>query len=451
MNYQETLTYLYESTPMFQKIGGKAYKEGLENTQMLDEYFKHPHQNFKTIHIAGTNGKGSCSHTLAAILQAAGYTVGLYTSPHLIDFRERIRINGEMVSEEYVVQFVENHRSFFEPLSPSFFELTTAMAFRYFADQKVDVAIIEVGLGGRLDCTNIISPDLSIITNISFDHMQFLGNTLPEIALEKAGIMKPHTPVVIGEATDELRDVFLKKAKAVDAPILFAEDSYPELKIETILPKSSQATSSKGTYTHFTIEEGGQMRFEALGELAGEYQQKNGRTIFTAAQELKKMGYQINDEHLKYGLEHVTEMTHIMGRWQVLGHTPTIVCDTGHNKAGLSSIVTQLNDLKENGGYQQLHFIIGMMRDKDVDSVLHLLPSYATFYFTQASVDRTLKACELKESAALLGLKGEAYLSVSDAFKAAKEKSLPEDLIFIGGSNFIVADLLASSDTFDLH
>ena len=312
MDYQHTLEYLYNSVPMFQQVGSSAYKEGLENTLALDEHFGHPHRNFRTIHVAGTNGKGSCSHTLAAILQEAGYRTGLYTSPHLVDFRERIRVNGQPIPEEYVIRFVEEERSFFEPLSPSFFELTTAMAFRYFADQKVDVAIIEVGLGGRLDCTNIIRPDLCIITNISFDHTQFLGSTLAQIASEKAGIIKQGIPVVIGETTPETRPVFAEKAQAVQAPICFAEDHVPE------------------EYSDMDYE------------LKGLYQEKNRRTLLTALPLLKKAGYHLSEQAIRNGFAHVCELTGLMGRWQKLQDAPPLICDTGHNVGGITYIAEQL-------------------------------------------------------------------------------------------------------------
>ncbi|MCR4764804.1 MAG: bifunctional folylpolyglutamate synthase/dihydrofolate synthase [Bacteroidaceae bacterium] len=410
MNYQETITYLYEQVPMFQRVGGSAYKEGLSNTWALDEHFNHPHRSFRTIHVAGTNGKGSVSHTLAAVLQSAGYKTGLYTSPHLIDFRERIRINGTPISKEYVVDFVEKERNFFEPLHPSFFELATAMAFRYFADEKVDVAVIEVGLGGRLDCTNIIQPDLSIITNISFDHVQFLGNTLTLIAGEKAGIIKPHTPVVIGETTPETKAVFLAKATEVEAPIYFAEEN------------------DKEDYTGVEYE------------LKGIYQEKNRRTLFTALPILEKVGYHIDGESVRNGFAHVVELTGLMGRWQQLHSYPTLVCDTGHNVGGITYVVEQLQQQK----CKQLRIVIGMVNDKDISGVLALLPQEATYYFTQASVHRALPAEQLMTLATKAGLKGEAYPSVATAVKAALKESLPEDFIFVGGSNFIVADLLES-------
>ena len=417
MDYQNTLKYLYESTPMFQQIGGKAYKPGLETTHKLDEHLGHPHQQFRTIHIAGTNGKGSCSHTIAAVLQAAGYKVGLFTSPHLIDFRERIRINGEMIPEDYVVSFVEEHRSFFEPLHPSFFELTTAMAFRYFADQQVDVAVIEVGMGGRLDCTNIIHPDVCIITNISFDHTQFLGDTLAKIAGEKAGIIKGGIPVVIGETTPKTRPVFLEKAQTTGAPIYFAEENdredYPGIEYE----------------------------------LKGLYQQKNARTVLTALPLLKEAGYRLDGQAVRSGFARVVELTGLMGRWQKLQDSPTLICDTGHNVGGITYITEQLKQQT----YRQLHIVIGMVNDKDIRGVLALLPREATYYFTKASVKRALPASELQELAAAAGLEGDCYPDVPAAVRAAQEKSLPEDFIFVGGSSFIVADLLANRDALNLY
>lgn len=417
MDYQNTLTYLYNSVPMFQQVGGSAYKEGLENTLTLDEHFAHPHRSFRTIHVAGTNGKGSCSHTLAAILQEAGYRVGLYTSPHLVDFRERIRINGKPVSEEYVIRFVEEERSFFEPLHPSFFELTTAMAFRYFADEKVDVAVVEVGLGGRLDCTNIIRPDLCIITNISLDHTQFLGSTLAQIAGEKAGIIKSGIPVVIGETTPETKPAFLQKAQEVSAPIYFAEENdredYPGVEFE----------------------------------LKGLYQTKNKRTILTALPLLKEAGYRLDEQSVCSGFAHVVELTGLMGRWQKLQESPTLICDTGHNVGGIACIVEQLRQQS----YRQLHIVIGMVNDKDVRGVLALLPKEAVYYFTKASVKRALPEEELQVLAAAAGLEGNTYPDVPAAVRAAQEKSLPEDFIFVGGSSFIVADLLASCNALNLH
>ena len=402
---------------MFQQVGGAAYKEGLENTLTLDAHFGHPHRRYRTIHVAGTNGKGSCSHTLAAVLQEAGYKVGLYTSPHLVDFRERIRVNGEPVSEEYVIRFVEEERGFFEPFHPSFFELTTAMAFRYFADERVNVAVIEVGLGGRLDCTNIIRPDLCVITNISFDHVQFLGDTLAKIAGEKAGIIKRGVPVVIGEATEETRPVFEAKAKETDAPIYFAEDcdreDYPDIEFE----------------------------------LKGLYQKKNKQTLLTALPLLKEAGYHIDEQAVRSGFAHVTSLTGLMGRWQKLQNSPTLVCDTGHNVGGIRYIVEQLKEEK----YRRLHIVMGMVNDKDVRGVLGLMPKKAVYYFTQASVKRAMPAGRLKELGLEAGLRGECYADVPAAVRAAQKESLPEDFIFVGGSSFIVADLLANRDALNLH
>lgn len=424
MNYEETLDYLYNSAPLFQHIGKDAYKEGLENTYLLDEHFNHPHRQFRTIHIAGTNGKGSCSHTLAAILQAAGYKTGLYTSPHLIDFRERIRINGTPVSKEYVTDFVEKHRAFFEPLHPSFFELTTAMAFHYFAQEQVDVAIIEVGLGGRMDCTNIIRPDLCVITNISFDHVQFLGNTLAKIAGEKAGIIKENIPVVIGETTPETKPVFIDRAKEVNAPIYFAEE-------EQLLQTSGINKEGKRIYQTADYT-------DLEGELGGLCQLKNTNTLLTAIRLLKQTGYQFTEDNVRKGFSQVCRLTGLMGRWQKLESDPTLVCDTGHNVGGITYIVEQLRHQK----YEQLHIVMGMVNDKDISGVLAILPKDAIYYFTKANVKRALSEKELQSMALQSGLHGNTYPNVETAVTAAKEKAGKNDFIFVGGSSFIVADLL---------
>ena len=424
MTYQETIEYLFNSAPLFQNVGKDAYKEGLENTHTLDEHFGHPHRKFKTIHVAGTNGKGSCSHTLAAILQSAGYKVGLYTSPHLVDFRERIRVNGEVISKEYVIDFVEQHRSFFEPLHPSFFELTTAMAFNWFAMQGVDVAVIEVGLGGRLDCTNIISPDLCVITNISFDHIQFLGDTLAKIASEKAGIIKPKIPVVIGEIHPETESVFINKSDLESAPIHFAQR-------ESSVQKA--IFTPEGGITYHTTE------YPLLkGQLGGYCQVKNTQTILTAVRILQEKGYHIEKEHVYQGFAEVCLLTGLMGRWQILQEQPKMICDTGHNKAGIEYIVKQLSAQE----YRQLHIVLGMVNDKDISGVLAMLPKEATYYFTKASVSRALSEEKVKELAQQAGLQGNTYPNVEEAVQAACSEAHPDDLIFVGGSTFIVADLL---------
>ena len=426
MTYTETVEYLFNSTPMFQNVGSAGYKEGLDNTITLDNHFDNPHNKFKTIHIGGTNGKGSCSHTIAAILQSAGYKVGLFTSPHLVDFRERIRINGVMIPEQYVVDFVENEKDFFEPLHPSFFELTTALAFKYFAENNVDIAVIEVGLGGRLDCTNIISPILSVITNIGFDHIQFLGNTLEKIASEKAGIIKNNTPVVIGETTPETRTVFIQKATSTNSAIYLAEEN------DIIL--SHQHSHNGGidyeTKTYGTIH----------GELSGLCQIKNTATILTAINVLAKIGLAIQPENIIEGFKHVCELTGLRGRWEKINKNPITICDTGHNVNGLEYIVRQLQQQK----YEKLHIVFGMVNDKDIEGVLSIMPKDATYYFCQASVKRAMPSQQLKTLAEAHELKGNTFANVLDAYNSARQNASQNDFIYIGGSSFIVADLIAS-------
>jgi dihydrofolate synthase/folylpolyglutamate synthase len=423
MNYQETLNYLFTCAPMFQQVGSAAYKEGLENTITLDEHFEHPHRQFHSIHIAGTNGKGSCSHTLAAILQEAGYRVGLYTSPHLRDFRERIRINGKPVSEQYVIDFVKQEKTFFEPLHPSFFELTTAMAFKYFAERKIDVAVVEVGLGGRLDCTNIIYPDVSVITNISFDHMQFLGNTLAAIASEKAGIIKKGIPVVIGETVSETLPVFQKRAQEVGAPLLLAEET-PKVTDSRILSNGMEYD----TTTYGTLH----------GELGGLYQAKNTNTILAVLPVLLAKGYRITEQNVHDGFAKVCELTGLEGRWQKLQSHPTVVCDTGHNVGGFTYIVKQLAMQQ----CRKMRIVFGMVNDKDISGVLAMLPKDATYYFTRAVVKRALPEEELKGIATTAGLQGKTYSNVPLALQAALQDSSPDDFIYVGGSSYIVSDLL---------
>lgn len=424
MNYQETIEYLFNSTPVFEKVGAKAYKPGLQTTETLDKHFGHPHRQFKSIHVAGTNGKGSCSHTLAAILQSEGYKVGLFTSPHLVDFRERIRVNGECISEQYIIDFVEKERRFFEPLHPSFFELTTALAFKYFAEQKVDIAIIEVGLGGRLDCTNIITPILSIITNISKDHTQFLGNTLADIAGEKAGIIKPEVPVIIGEDLPETRPVFQQKAQKENSPIIFAQDENQQevQKAEHINGKMEYTTRTWGKLT---------------GELCGDYQAKNMNTILNAVKYLtlvKNKGTSI-----KYGISHVTELTGLMGRWQKIQDKPLVICDTGHNVGGWQYLAPQI----KAQACRQLRIVFGMVDDKDVTTVMKMLPKDAIYYWTQATTKRAIKVEKIAELGTSLGLNGNVYPSVNKAFKAAQADAAEDDFIFVGGSSYIVADFLS--------
>ena len=425
MNYQETIEYLYNSTPVFEHIGASAYKEGLENTLALDEHFNHPHTHFLSIHIAGTNGKGSCSHSLAAILQAEGYKVGLYTSPHLVDFRERIKVNGKMIPEQYVIDFVRNERSFFEPLHPSFFELTTALAFKYFAEQKVDIAIIEVGLGGRLDCTNIITPILSVITNISLDHTQFLGNSLAEIAGEKAGIIKQGVPTIIGEAVPETRVVFQSKAQKMDSVITFAED-IPALLSSHILPNGGIKY---------------QTRFfgDIEGELGGTYQEKNTNTVLTAAMYLYNKGIIKDVTSISLGLSKVCETTGLMGRWQKLKEHPLVICDTGHNAGGWKYLSQQIKQQP----CKHRRIIFGMVDDKDLHTVIRMLPKEATFYWTQPSTKRAFPVKKIAEEAKEYGLDGNCYETVKDAYMTALKDAGEEDFIFVGGSSYIVADLLS--------
>mgnify|MGYP001771311745 FL=1 len=424
MNYQETLNYLYNSTPVFEHVGAVAYKEGLQNTLALDKHFNHPHTNFKTIHIAGTNGKGSCSHSLASILQEAGYKVGLYTSPHLVDFRERIRVNGQCISKERVVKFVEDERKFFEPLHPSFFELTTALAFKYFDEQKVDIAIIEVGLGGRLDCTNIISPILSIITNISFDHTQFLGDTLAKIAAEKAGIIKKGVPVIIGEANEETSPVFQSKANEVNSDIVFAEDN------AIVTSSSPMADGGRRYYlsNNSTL----------VGELSGDYQERNMNTILCACNILKQMNIIKNDDVIAKGLTNICKNTGLLGRWQTIQNNPTVVCDTGHNVGGWNYLAPQIKRQQCN----QLRIVFGMVDDKDINSVMYLLPKNAIYYWTQAESKRAIIAERVAEIAIKHDLRGEIFDNVEVAYTKALQDSNKDDFVFVGGSSYIVADLL---------
>ncbi len=405
MTYPETLTWMFQQLPMYQRKGKSAFKKDLTNSIQLANHLNHPEKTFKTIHIAGTNGKGSVSHMLASIFQEAGYKTGLYTSPHLKDFRERIRINGQMVSPHFVTNFIQQHQDFLHKQQLSFFEMTVGMAFQYFAQEKVDIAIIETGLGGRLDSTNIISPKLAIITNIGFDHMQFLGDTLPKIAAEKAGIIKSNTPVVIGERNSLTTPVFKEKARQVEAPIFFAEDT---------------------SFTQYDCD------------LKGEYQSHNLQTVLKAVEVVRKLGWKITEPQLISALKNVQQNTGLQGRWQQLGSDPKIICDTGHNKEGLTYVMHQLSQEK----YDQLHIVLGVVNDKDLDGVLPLFPKNAHYYFCKANVPRGLDAQILAEAAKKHDLIGKIYRDIPTAYKAAKQAATPDDLIFIGGSTFTVAEVL---------
>ncbi|MDR1526117.1 MAG: bifunctional folylpolyglutamate synthase/dihydrofolate synthase [Dysgonamonadaceae bacterium] len=425
MTYNETIEYLYRLAPMFQQVGSRAYKEGMENSFLIDQHLNYPHTKYKTIHVAGTNGKGSTSHMLASILQEAGYKTGLYTSPHLLDFRERIRVNGQWVSEEFVVDFVAQHQRFFESVQPSFFELTTGMAFAYFAEQAIDVAVVEVGLGGRLDCTNIITPVLSIITSISFDHTDLLGNTLAAIAREKAGIMKPAAPVVIGEVEGEVKEMFLKERYRIggEDPI-FAQEENPVLSAE-LLPSGYWKFETRN-YP------------ELIDELGGYAQKSNAVTVLCAIERLKNGIFTIPSSAVYRGFRYVIENTGLMGRWQIVQCHPKMVLDTGHNAGGMQYIVRQL--LSES--YDRLHIVFGMVNDKDISAILALLPSNALYYFTQASIPRALDARLLAGQAGKFGLHGKTFSTVSEAFFSAKQNATEKDFIFAGGSTFIVAEVL---------
>ncbi len=403
--YQDTVEWMFQQLPMFQRIGKQAFKKDLSNTLKLAEHLGHPENNFRSIHVAGTNGKGSVSHMLASVFQASGYKTGLYTSPHLKDFRERIRINGQVIPEANVVSFIEENQVFLEKNKLSFFEMTVGMAFDYFAKEKVDIAIIETGMGGRLDSTNIIMPELSVITNIGLDHTAFLGTNLTEIAGEKAGIIKEETPVVIGEKQEETIPVFQSKALEQNANIFFAEDySFPEYSTD----------------------------------LRGDYQQKNLKTVLSSLKVLKDLGWEIDENAVKDGLENVKSNTGLRGRWDIIQENPKVICDTAHNAEGLKYVLKQLKKEK----YRQLHMVLGVVNDKDLSTVLPLFPKEAKFYFSKPDVPRGLEAELLKAEALKYGLRGEIYNSVQAAYTAALSTAIKDDLIFIGGSNFTIAEVI---------
>lgn len=430
MNYQKTLDYIYRSLPMYQRIGGAAYKADLDNTNLLDAHFGHPHRKFHTIHIAGTNGKGSTSHMIASVLQQAGYKTGLYTSPHLVDFRERIRIDGKKIAKEKVVEFIGRHKELFERIRPSFFEMTVAMAFDYFAGEGIDVAVVEVGMGGRLDSTNIIDPLLSVITNIGYDHVQFLGNSLAEIAAEKAGIIKSNTPVVIGEAVEETKPVFLEKARQMHAPVFFAQELFSILR-----------TDIENGVQLFDIEKKSDGTCIKIGtDLLGHYQQKNVVIVLAALEVLHHQGtLTFSPQDVEQGLLCTSQQTSLQGRWQVLRRKPLVVCDTGHNAEGFACLLPQIRTVP----HRKLFMVLGFVSDKDVDKVLSMLPGDARYIFTRASIPRAMDETLLSDRASQHGLKGETAASVKEAYRRALSLAQEDDMVFVGGSTFVVADVLA--------
>lgn len=424
--WERTLDYLFNQRPAFERQGADGYKPGLETSLALDKLYKEPHRRFRIIHIAGTNGKGSTAHLLASCLQRCGYRVGLFTSPHLVDFRERIRVNGRKISRSYVMQWVsEYQKKDLGGLQPSFFELTSTMAFDYFAWRNVNVAVIETGLGGRLDSTNIVTPELSIITNIGLEHQQFLGNTLEEIASEKAGIIKHGQPVVIGRAEGVVRDVFEREAKRLYADIRFAQD-----RPEVLSAKHADGVLRIETVNYGTLD----------CELTGDYQIENTNTVLTALNMLKRLKYRIREKAVHEGFAHVIENTGLMGRWMRLGTHPLVICDSAHNPAGIEQVIKQL----KHEDYKRLHMVMGFMADKDVKSILNLLPNDAVYYFTQAQTSRSMTVEQLQSLAAKCGIEGSIYNNVSEALDAARKQANDEDLIYVGGSMYVLAELLTA-------
>lgn len=419
--YPEAVQFLYDNLPIFQRVGAVAYKTDLTNTILLCKALDDPHKKFRSVHVAGTNGKGSTSHMLASILQEAGYKTGLYTSPHLKSFTERIRVNGEEISRDFVVDFVNRIRPSIEAIQPSFFEITVAMAFDYFVREKIDIAVIEVGLGGRLDSTNIITPEVSVITNIGWDHKDILGNTLREIASEKAGIIKDHVPVVVSEYQPEVADIFTDRAKEKQAALVFASDQYA-----ASLEKQKMKVVKKG-----------KLFYEVAFPLQGFYQQKNTGGVLAAIDVLKEKGFAIPEKQVERGLMNVVLNTQLKGRWQKLGDQPLVICDTGHNIDGIREIVRQIRTIKFN----RLHIVFGVVKDKDVEEVLSVLPKQAAYYFCQANIPRAMDASILAEKALAAGLRGEVIPDVNEAKRKAIKNASPDDFIFIGGSTFVVAEL----------
>ncbi|HVW15363.1 MAG TPA: folylpolyglutamate synthase/dihydrofolate synthase family protein [Mucilaginibacter sp.] len=436
MDYKTTLDYLYSQLPMFTRDGPSAFKKDLSNTIELCKRLGDPHKKFKSVHIGGTNGKGSTSHMLAAVLQTAGYKTGLYTSPHLKDFRERIRINGEMISEQDVINFVADHKQDFEEIKPSFFEMTVAMAFDAFAKEKVDIAVIEVGLGGRLDSTNVITPLFSVITNIGWDHMNMLGDTLQLIAGEKAGIIKPGIPVIVGEYQPEVAYVFKEKAEQGNSSIRFASDEW------NVELKDERRRANDLFHEHLDIivsKKDSELKTQDLGlDLTGTYQLKNVKTVLSAVEELRRHGFVVTDEHIETALKQAKTLTGLHGRWEILSQHPLTICDTGHNPEGITEVLQNIGRLR----YQNLHFVMGVVNDKDISKILAMLPGDATYYFCRPDIPRGLDAESLKLKAESFGLHGEAYPSVKAALHTAQNNAGENDLVFIGGSTFVVAEVI---------
>ncbi len=429
MTYSQTLEFLFSQLPAYHRIGKAAYRDNLENTILLDNYFHNPHSNYLTIHVAGTNGKGSVSHMIASVLQEAGYKTGLYTSPHLKDFRERIKVNGEMIPEQEVISFTENHQGIIDSLKPSFFEMTVAMAFNYFAERLIDVAVVEVGLGGRLDSTNIINPVLSVITNIGHDHMDLLGNTLEIIAVEKAGIIKDKIPVLISETQEETEMVFNNRAKETGSAILFADKCF-----SCELDKSLALNGERG---FLMTELSSNSKVKGVSALGGDYQSKNLQAVF-AAFGILNHAFNVSGENITDGIRNVIINTGLKGRWQILSEKPLIICDTGHNMEGLKYVMAQVKQIPKSA----LHIVLGFVNDKDLGSVLPLFPADAFYYFTKASVPRALNESLLAAEASKYGLTGRSFPSVAAALSSAKSNASESDLIFIGGSTFIVAEVV---------
>ncbi|MBL4675489.1 MAG: bifunctional folylpolyglutamate synthase/dihydrofolate synthase [Mucilaginibacter sp.] len=434
MNYNETLDYLYTQLPMFTRDGASAFKKDLTNTLALCQLLDNPQHKFKSVHVGGTNGKGSTSHMLAAILQVAGYKTGLYTSPHLRDFRERIRINGQMIGEQTVVDFVAANQSAFEEIQPSFFEMTVALAFDVFAKEHVDIAIVEVGLGGRLDSTNIITPLLSVITNIGWDHMNMLGNTLELIAGEKAGIIKPSVPVIVGEYQPEIAEIFKEKAEKEGSEILFASE------VKSLKPKVQSLKSTEKALLDISVlsSDSGLQTLDFELDLTGTYQLKNVKTVLTAVDELRKQGFTITNEQIGTALKQVKTLTGLHGRWETLSTNPLTICDTGHNPDGILEVMKNIAAVK----YDHLHFVVGMVNDKDSSKVLSMLPKDATYYFCKPDIPRGLDASSLQEQAAAFDLAGQTYPTVKSAYEAAQNAANENDLVFVGGSTFVVAEVV---------